>query len=233
MKNILIFDLDGTLIDSNAECVAILQELLDERGVGRQIDRASSAPYMSLGGVKMVAALLGDACRDPDADLKEFRLRYAQRMTPLDSLFDGVAPGLQRLRDAGFRLAICSNKPANLCRKVLGDTGLADHFCSIVGTEPGVRPKPAPDLLHMVLAEMGAEPHECLFIGDSELDEAIAAVENIPFMLMRYGYGSADWVPGDCASFECFNELVDHLVETREQHVAQDRLTSSASIREV
>lgn len=233
MKNILIFDLDGTLIDSNAECVAILQELLDERGIKRRIALASSAPYMSLGGAQMVAALLGDACRSPEEDLNEFRLRYAQRTTPADSLFDGVATGLKILKDNGFRLAICSNKPANLCRKVLGDTGLADCFSSIVGTSPGVRPKPAPDLLHLVLAEMGAEPHDCLFIGDSELDEAIAAVENIPFLQMRYGYGSADWVPKDCVSFECFAELVDHLVPARERQVPQEPVTTRASLSDV
>jgi phosphoglycolate phosphatase len=233
MKKILIFDLDGTLIDSNAECVAILQEMLDERRIKRRIDPASSAPYMSLGGAKMVTALLGDACIAPDEDLNEFRLRYAQRITPADSLFDGVAIGLKHLKDKGFRLAICSNKPANLCRKVLGDTGLADYFCSIVGTSPGVRPKPAPDLLHLLLAEMGAEPHDCLFIGDSELDEAIAAVEKIPFLLMRYGYGSADWVPGDCVSFECFAELVDHLVTAQERQVPQEPVTHRVSISDV
>lgn len=217
MRTNLIFDLDGTLIDSNAECVAILQEMLAERGFDHEIDLCFSAPFISLGGARMVTALLGAASVDPDLDLQDFRARYALRTTPMTSIFEGVAAGLPRLRNAGYRLAICSNKPANLCAKVLSDTGLKDHFCSIVGTVAGRRPKPAPDLLLRVLAEMDADPGDCLFIGDSELDEAIAADMGIPFMLMRYGYASADWIPGRCTAFDRFADLVDHLLAGRDR----------------
>jgi phosphoglycolate phosphatase len=117
MKQHLIFDLDGTLVDSNAECVAILQEMLRERGFDDQIDLAFSAPFMSLGGARMVKAIMGQACGDPDRDLQDFRDRYARRATPVTSIFEGVVPGLQQLRSAGYRLAICSNKPAHLCSK--------------------------------------------------------------------------------------------------------------------
>lgn len=212
MTRTLIFDLDGTLVDSNIECVAILQELLEERGSDRKIDPALSAPYMSLGGAAMVAALLAESARNVEEDLAEFRARYAQRTTPLESLFDGVEPGLRALKDAGYRLTICTNKPSNLCHKVLKDTGLAENFCAIVGTEPGIRPKPSPDLLLRLLAETGANPSECLFIGDSELDEAIAATSAIPFVHMRYGYGGADWIPAGSAGFDRFADLVEHLV---------------------
>lgn len=211
MTRTLIFDLDGTLIDSNSECVAILQEMLKERGFDRTINPVLSAPYMSLGGAAMVAALLGGACTNANDDLDEFRARYAQRTTPPDSLFEGVETGLKALKDAGYQLAICTNKPANLCQKVLSDTSIAEYFSVIVGMEPGLQPKPAPDLLLRVLAETGAAPAECLFIGDSELDEAIAATCSIPFLHMRYGYGGSDWIPRNCAGFDHFADLVEHL----------------------
>lgn len=220
MRNHLIFDLDGTLIDSNAECLAILQEMIDERGLARRLDPVVSAPYMSFGGRKMVTDLLGDARLDPDEDLKEFRARYAKRPTPVQSLFEGVACGLAQLKKAGYRLAVCTNKPANLCHKVLSETGLIGHFCSIVGTAPGLQPKPAPDMLLRILDELAVEPHHCMFIGDSELDEAIAATANIPFLLMRYGYGAADWKHQKTPAFDSFTQLVEHLapVTTHKQN---------------
>jgi phosphoglycolate phosphatase len=211
MKKYLIFDLDGTLVDSNTICVGILQEMLIERGVDRRIDLAASVSYMSVGGTHMVSALLEEACHDPVSDLVEFRARYATKTTPRESLYTGVAAGLAHLKDAGHTLTICSNKPVNLCRKVLDDTGLTSLFCAVVGTEPQLRPKPSPDLLDATLAQIGAAPSECVFIGDSDLDCTVATNAQIPFMFMAYGYAPDGWRPAGAPIFECFSDLVDHI----------------------
>jgi phosphoglycolate phosphatase len=203
----VIFDLDGTLVDSCAVCVDILSEILAERGATAAIDRVGARAYMSRGGQDMVAALLGAACRDPAADLLDFRSRYQQRHTSSETLFPGVAAGLAQLRAAGLTLSICSNKPQELCEKVLADLGLAGHFAVVVGGRPGLRPKPAPDLLEAVLNALDTTPDACLFVGDSELDHAVAIAARMPFHFMTYGYAEAGWVFEGGEAFGCFDTM--------------------------
>jgi phosphoglycolate phosphatase len=213
MQRFLLFDLDGTLVDSNGVCVHILQGMLAERGSSRLIDPVASMQHMSKGGEHMVRALLAEDCGDAATDLAEFRARYAKHKTPRESLFEGVASGLERLHATGYTLAICSNKPIDLCKKVLQDTELAPFFSAVVGGRLGLRSKPAPDLLDAVLAQLAAPTRQCLFIGDSELDHAVAAAAKIPFCFMTYGYAQPGWSPHENAqSFDCFDDLVDFIV---------------------
>lgn len=213
MRNCIIFDLDGTLVDSNAICVGILQEMLDDRGSVRRIDLSESARHMNMGGERMVSALLGQECGNPAAELAEFRDRYARTLTPEQSLFEGVRSGLEHLRSVGLALAICSNKPINLCTKALEDTGLAPLFSVIVGWQAGMRPKPAPDLLGATLLRLCAPADQCIFVGDSELDHAVASDAEIPFCFMSYGYAEPNWEPDNGESFDSFPSLVKHLLD--------------------
>ena len=206
MRQHLIFDLDGTLVDSCAICCDILGDMLSDRGSDYVIDTAAARPWMSVGGAKMVAALLGPECGDPEAEIAEFRRRYGLKQTRADTLFTHVTTGLARLRAAGHMLSICSNKPQNLVDKVLADTGLAPHFSSVVGQRPDLRPKPASDMLDAVLADLGVGPPQCLFIGDSELDHQVAEAAGMGFLFVTYGYAHADYVrPED--SYDCFGAM--------------------------
>lgn len=208
----VIFDLDGTLVDSCAACVEILSEIVVERGGGHRICPDGARAYMSRGGIDMVAGLLGPVCVDPVADLADFRARYHRHRTSVDTLFPGVPPGLRRLRDAGFTLSICSNKPQGLCDKVLADTGLSDHFVAVVGGQAGLRPKPAPDLLEAVLARLDCAPDACVFVGDSELDHAVARAMGMPFHFMTYGYAEPGWSMAELAAFDCFTAMTDTII---------------------
>lgn len=210
-KPLLVFDLDGTLIDSNATCVGILREMLQARRSSHAIDEHSARAWMSRGGREMVRALLADACRDPDEDLREFRARYADYTTPRGTVFPGVERGLQQLTEAGFAMAICSNKPQGLCEKVLHDTGLAVHFSTVVGGRPEFRPKPAPDLLEHVLSAHRLARGEGVFIGDSEIDYAVAAAAGMPFHFLSWGYAEAGWSPESGTVHHSFDSLVGAL----------------------
>jgi phosphoglycolate phosphatase len=203
----LIFDLDGTLVDSCGICVRILDSMLDDRGSDYRIDPVFARPFMSLGGTTMVAALLGSACGDPQVEIEEFRARYRTIVTPPQALFDGVAEGLTRFRDDGFVLSICSNKPQELCEQVLADTGIAPLFEAVVGLRMGVRAKPEPDLLVETLGRLRASAKECLFIGDSAVDHQVADEAGIPFVFMSYGYADADFRHHDGESFDCFHAM--------------------------
>lgn len=212
VRQYLIFDLDGTLVDSCAVCVKILREMLIDRGSSHHIDPEFARPYMSRGGQAMVEALLGPACVAPAEDLAEFRSRYAMLQTPQSALFPGVAKSLRNLHAMGFTMAICSNKPQILCEQVLRDTGLAGLFDVVIGGQAELRPKPAPDLLDRTIALLGATASDCVYIGDSELDHEVAAVRGLPFMFLTYGYATNSWRPRDSECFECFPSLHDALV---------------------
>lgn len=209
----VIFDLDGTLVDSCSVCVQILGEMLVERGSDHTIDPVTARPWMSLGGAPMVAALLGPACVDPERDILEFRARYRETMTPPTALFAGVAEGLARFRNAGFSLSICSNKPQDLCEQVLRDTGIAGMFGAVVGLRSGLRPKPEMDLLQATLDTLRAVPSDCLYVGDSEVDHAVAAKAGMPFVFMSYGYAKPEY-QCEGESFACFRTM-SNAVTTR------------------
>ena len=216
----LIFDLDGTLVDSCAVCVAILQDMLAERGSTRRIDPVVARPLMSQGGIRLVAGLLGPDCGDAQAEVAEFRARYLVVKTGAETVYAGVIAGLQRLAQAGFTMAVCSNKPQALCEKVLADTGLDAFFTAVAGGQPGRAPKPAPDLLTAVTGMLDRQGADCIFIGDSDLDSRVARDADLPFAFMTYGYADHGWHPHHAhdwhdAASECFggfDALVDALL---------------------
>ena len=216
----VIFDLDGTLVDSCGDCVAILSDMLLERGSEHVIDPVAARPWMTRGGVEMISALLGKECISPEADLIEFRERYKKFKTSKDCLFDGVSEGLERLSASTASLAICSNKPEVLCERVLEDVGLAMHFDVVVGWKEGMQKKPHPDLMNKTLKLLNADPHNCIFVGDSKVDKELAMQASMRFYFVSYGYAEKDWSPGTSITFDSFSRLSDALIrELQEQHV--------------
>ncbi|WP_165768759.1 HAD family hydrolase [Sandarakinorhabdus cyanobacteriorum] len=185
----ILFDLDGTLVDSVRITCTIIDSMLAERGLAHRADPALARAMDAMGGVAMISAVMGVHARDPAADLAEFRARHAVAATPADLPFPGVVPALSRLAAAGIGLGICSNKPQALCTKILGDLGLAGHFAAIVGAQPDLPRKPAPDAARLALARMQADPGQCLYVGDSAVDVATAAAAGLPVALVAWGYG--------------------------------------------
>jgi phosphoglycolate phosphatase len=182
--------------------------MLVDKGATRRVAQADARREVSRGGRDMVAALLATDCDNPDLEILEFRRRYQERQTPPASLFAGVESGLRALHAQGFRFAICSNKPQNLCDKVLAELDLAAFFDVVVGGQPGLQPKPAPDLMHMVLQKLNVTVDDCIFVGDSEIDHALAAGVDMRFMLVNYGYADSDTDFAGTARFDDFDQLV-------------------------
>jgi phosphoglycolate phosphatase len=205
----LIFDLDGTLIDSAVLCASILTEMLRDRGSSRIVTRDCAKPHMSGGGEHLVSTMLGPDCGDVAAELIEFRCRYAELPTPETSLFDGVLPGLKRLHARGFGLAICSNKPQHLCEKVVSDLGIEPLFSAVIGSADGRQPKPHPELLDLAMEALESRPADCLFVGDSDVDHAVAKASGVPFLLVDYGYAPPQWDRSGMVEFSHFADLVE------------------------
>lgn len=202
----IVFDLDGTLIDSAPHCIDILNEMARARG-GGAVDPVLARRHLSRGGAAMIAAVLGERAGDPDAAIAEFRSHYVNRATPPQSLFGGVADGLTALHAAGLRLASCSNKPQHLCEKIVADLRLERFFAVIVGSQPGLRRKPDPQSLMHTLELLDTTPERALYVGDSEIDAQTADAADVAFHFVRYGYADDGYSPTGAACHDSFFDL--------------------------
>lgn len=186
----VVFDLDGTLVDSAPDLQAAAAAML--RDLGRPpLSLAQIKGFVGNGIAKLVERCLaasGGPPADPEAALAAFRRSYAAAPVALTRPYPGVAAALQRLRGAGIRLGVCTNKPQAPALAVLEGLRLADHFAAVVGGDllPVLKPDPAP--LRLCLDLLGAAGGPALFVGDSETDAATARNAGLPFALFTEGY---------------------------------------------
>ena len=209
----IIFDLDGTLVDSAQLCAEILTEMLAERGFDRVLATTDARSYLTKGGTQLVTAFLGSDGDKIESDLAEFRARYAARRTPADCLYPGVAEGLSALSQLGLKMAICSNKPQALCEKIIADLELGRHCPIVVGSADGVPLKPAAALALMALERLGAAPVDCFYVGDSEVDSRTAANAGIAFLFATWGYAETGGNIEALARFNRFHDVVRYVTE--------------------
>jgi phosphoglycolate phosphatase len=187
----IIFDLDGTLIDSAKITGAILDQMLADREVSAVTDRAMIRAMDAVGGTAMIAAVLGQHTADPAADLEEFRRRHRRVEVPQEVLFPGIAAALDELAARGIGMAICSNKPQDLCEKILSELGVDHHFAGIFGSAPDRPRKPDPASALLALRALGGTANRTLFCGDSVVDADTAKAAGLAACLVAWGYGTA------------------------------------------
>ncbi len=192
----VIWDLDGTLIDSAPDICRALNAVLVESGLP-SLDEAAVRTMIGDGVVKLVergfTALdrpLSEADRRSKIEL--FMLHYATDPAGRTKLYPGASAALTTLAQAGVRQAICTNKPEAISRAVLSDLGVAEHFAAIVGGDTTACRKPDPLPLVTCLDALGIAHSDAVMIGDSAVDAATARALNMPVGLVTYGYVRGD-----------------------------------------
>ncbi len=189
----IVFDLDGTLVDTAPDLLAVADELLAElgappvpRGPGR-LAAGQGARAMLTVGLEAAGRPLPEEAEWP-ALVEEFIRRYETRMTALSRPFEGVPGLLEQLSQRGLALSVCTNKREGLARKLLSDLGLADYFGTIVGGDTCAQKKPHPAPVLRAASEAGTAPERVLLLGDSHADmEAARAAGALP-VLAAWGY---------------------------------------------
>lgn len=185
----IIFDLDGTLIDSVPDIHAAANALLASEGLP-DLTVAEIRSFVGNGvGVlieKIMAAvgLPADPARHKALEA-DFLHRY-ETAVHLTTLYPGVAKALQDLQDDGWALAICTNKPLAPTRAILAHFGLSETFSVVFGGDSLLQRKPDPAPLLATIAALGAT--RALFVGDSEVDAETADRAAIPLALYTEGY---------------------------------------------
>lgn len=188
--SLVIFDLDGTLIDSAADLAHAVNAML--AAFGRAALPVSRVRGMIGDGMaKLVArALEASALADVDpAEAQQVFLRsYAADPLLETTAYPGASEALARLRAAGLPLAVCTNKPVRLAEIILERLDLARFFARVIGGDSLPYRKPDPRILQSLLRAFDVAPADALLVGDSEVDAATASAAGVPLVLMTYGY---------------------------------------------
>lgn len=207
----VIFDLDGTLIDSAPHLGHALNRLLAERG----------RPAVT---GEMLRSLIGDGPRllvergfastgralsveEVDPALARFLDLYAALPADSASVYPGVPQTLARLADAGHPIGLCTNKPHGIARSLLAELGLLPFFGAIVGGDSLPQRKPAPEPLLAVLAALGAPTSAAVMVGDGPNDVAAAHAAGVASILVSYGYARGN--PADLPAGRLIHRFTD------------------------
>lgn len=186
----VIFDLDGTLIDSAPDIHAAVNRLLADEGLA-PLPFAVVKGFIGAGAGVLIQRVIAATGLPEDAHARLFGRFLADYETAHDLTrpYPGVGAALRALAEAGHGLAICTNKPMAPTRTVLRHLGLQDHFAVVLGGDSLPQRKPDPAPLLATLAAMGGGP--ALFVGDSEIDAECAARAGLDFALFTEGYRKA------------------------------------------
>jgi phosphoglycolate phosphatase len=191
---LLVFDLDGTLIDSAPDLRRALNEMLRERGCA-PLSLSQVRGMIGDGAPAMVARALQASCIEQAAAasaLPRFLQLYEADAVGLTRPYPGVSATLAVLRRRGYRTAICTNKPQRATHMVLEGLGLLPLFDEIAGGDRFAVRKPDPGHLLETINLLGVRTEAAAMIGDSEIDAAAAHAAGLPLVLMRYGYARGD-----------------------------------------
>ena len=207
MRDVLLFDLDGTLVDSAPGIALALSRLSSARG-GGVVPTDRVRPLVSLGAEALVGRALGPVAGDSAADVVAFRTILAALPADPASLYPDVSITLDALAEAGFAMGIVTNKPERLSLTLIEGLGLGRHFQALVGGDTTGRAKPHPAPLELALHRLGTTATRAIFIGDSAVDAGAARALALPFVLFERGYGAASCDRRDvAAAFDRFADL--------------------------
>ena len=181
-----LFDMDGTLLDTLDDLTAAVNHTLEQYGYPRRT-REEVRRGLGNGAVKLMASALPQGEDTPEfaAIMRDYKAWYQAHTCMLTRPYPGVPELLERLRQAGCKVAIVSNKPHGAACE------LAEQFFPGVptfGESPATPRKPAPDMVLHALAALGADKDTAVYVGDSEVDVQTARNAGLPLIAVSWGF---------------------------------------------
>jgi phosphoglycolate phosphatase len=187
----LIFDLDGTLIDSKQDLIHSVNAMLRELGRGELAEETISG-YVGHGAPQLVARALGNGSTEEERrrGLQFFLSYYELHKMDTTRAYPGVVETLEKL--ANVPMAVLTNKPVRISVRILDAMGLSKYFRAIYGGNSFETKKPDPLGARTILRELCAEPRKALLVGDSEVDVQTARNAGTLAAAVNYGFGVHD-----------------------------------------
>lgn len=208
----VLFDMDGTLLDSAPDFIAISQAMRAERGLPPIADKLIR-DQVSGGARAMVAA---NFAMDPETEgfealRLEFLERYQDHCAVLTRPFDGIQELLSDIEQAKLIWGVATNKPVRYAEPIMQQLGLAQRSAVLVCPDHVSRSKPDPEMILLACTKMGVEPAATLFVGDDERDIAAGRAAGCKTAAVTYGYIHPQDNPRNWGA----DAVVDHPLELR------------------
>lgn len=209
----VIFDLDGTLIDSLPDLTAAVNQMLTEEGLA-PLPATEVGPMVGDGAGMLVTRAFAARGGLPGPEvgpyLARFLAHYEPNATVLTRPWDGVVQALDALKARGLTLAVCTNKPSAATHAILKELGIDDYFAVVIGGDDAPALKPDPAHVNAVLDRLGIGHDQAIFVGDSINDVLAAKGANVRTVVVSFGYSRVP--PHDLGAdlvIDHFSELVD------------------------
>jgi phosphoglycolate phosphatase len=186
----IVFDLDGTLVDTASDLVNALNVILARVGLA-PVPYAKARTMIGGGARRMVEAALAfeqRQCTAVDPLLKDFIAYYAAHIADRSQPFPGLGGALDRLAADGCRFAVCTNKLEGLSRLLLDALGLSARFAAICGQDTFGVQKPNPQILRRTITLAGGGVDRAIMVGDSANDIDTARAAAVPIIAVDFGY---------------------------------------------
>ena len=198
MQSLMVFDLDGTLVDSVPDLAAALNRLLVRRAM-EPLARPEVTRMVGDGVRVLLDRAFAARGTTPDAAaLDEFLADYGANAANETEPYPGVRDTLERFAAAGWRMAVCTNKPEAPARFLLDALALSPFFAAVGGGDSFAVRKPDPGHLRATIEAAGGSPARAVMAGDHHNDVLAAAGLGVPSIFAAWGYGPAE--TGDHAS---------------------------------
>lgn len=192
---LIIFDLDGTLVDSLPDLVLAVNDTMAEYG-RPPVGRERVAPWIGRGSRVLLQAALAHHGVDTaasDFDFEQafarFMVHYGEHLLGQTRLYGGVADTLATLAARGITMAVCTNKPERFLAPLLQGLQIDHYFAALLGGDSLAERKPHPGPLLHLARQFGVGVGECLMVGDSRHDVEAARAAGMAVVGLRHGYG--------------------------------------------
>ena len=219
----VLFDLDGTLVDTLPDILAALNQVMVGEGL-RVVHEEEGKAFIGGGAYNLIEQAFSAIGVDQDNQrienaFQQFLISYEKDPTSRSKFYPGVKDFLRTLQLSGIKMGVCTNKPIGLTRKIVSEMAIEHYFGDAIlgGDSLNIR-KPNPEHVIRVINLMGMQTNNVIMVGDSETDVKAARGAGIPIVVVDYGYTSTppDLLGGD-ALISSFHELPDaiRILETQ------------------
>jgi len=215
MQRLMVFDLDGTIVDSVPDLAVALNRLMASRTLS-SFTRPEVARMVGDGaGVLLDRAFAARGSTPDDSALADFLGDYGANTANESEPYPGVHATLRRFADAGWRMAVCTNKPEAPARTLLSALDLDGFFAAVGGGDSFPVRKPDPGHLRATIAAAGSSPAMAVMAGDHHNDVRAAAGLGVPSIFAAWGYGPPDTGDHASATAHAFGDIFDLAVRLR------------------